>query len=321
MTTMKKTQEQSSATASERIVLVGTYKGDQLTDWRGWYNYPVSDKDKIAEADAAKITELWLFKGTKEQRTYKAEFVGVKTRQELIDGYGYPAKGKAHGEKYLLFKTAFKYRHKNDILEDAKRVIIRTADFATAPKVRKQLKAYLESPDRKDPDLAKHLPSIITRLRPEQLRVCEATVQLDFSAILDGASEIVKRLKEQKRDANTIRFIDLFAGIGGIRKGFEQACEDAGYKSQCVFTSEIKPHAIDVLRQNHPDEYIHGDITAIDAKDIPDFEILLGGFPCQAFSAAGKRHGFADTRGTLFFDVARIIKEKQPFGFVLENVA
>ena len=321
MTTMKKTQEQSSATASERIVLVGTYKGDQLTDWRGWYNYPVSGKDKIAEADAAKITELWLFKGTKEQRTYKAEFVGVKTRQELIYGYGYPAKGKAHGEKYLLFKTAFKYRHKNDIPEDAERVIIRAADFATAPKVRKQLKAYLESPDRKDPDLAKHLPSIITRLRPEQLRVCEAAVQLDFIAILDGASEIVKRLKEQKRDANTIRFIDLFAGIGGIRKGFEQACEDAGYKSQCVFTSEIKPHAIDVLRQNHPDEYIHGDITAIDTKDIPDFEILLGGFPCQAFSAAGKRHGFADTRGTLFFDVARIIKEKQPFGFVLENVA
>jgi hypothetical protein len=88
-----------------RIVLVGTYKGDQLTDWRGWYNYPISDGDKITEADAAKITELWLFKGTKDERRYKAEFVGVKTRQELIDGYGYPAKGKAHGEKYLLFKT------------------------------------------------------------------------------------------------------------------------------------------------------------------------------------------------------------------------
>ena len=88
-----------------RYVLVGTYKGDQLTGWRGWYNYPISDDDKITESDAAKITELWLFKGTKDERRYKAEFVGVKTRQELIDGYGYPAKGKAHGEKYLLFKT------------------------------------------------------------------------------------------------------------------------------------------------------------------------------------------------------------------------
>ena len=91
--------------ATPKFVLVGTYKGDQLTDWRGWYNYPISDGDKITEADAAKITELWLFKGTKDERRYKAEFVGVKTRQELIDGYGYPAKGKAHGEKYLLFKT------------------------------------------------------------------------------------------------------------------------------------------------------------------------------------------------------------------------
>ena len=164
----------------KRIVLVGTYKGKQLIDWRGWYNYPISDDDKITEAEAAEVTELWLFKGTKEQRNYKAYFVGIKTRRELIDGYGYPAKGKAHGNKYLLFKTEFKYQHKNDIPEDAERVIIRTADFATAPKVRKQLKAYLESSDRKDPDLAKRLPAIFTKLRPEQLRVCEAMCQLDL---------------------------------------------------------------------------------------------------------------------------------------------
>ena len=101
----KAKEAQCVASKRPRIVLVGTYKGDQLTKWRGWYNYPISDGDKITEADAAKITELWLFKGTKDERRYKAEFVGVKTRQELIDGYGYPAKGKAHGEKYLLFKT------------------------------------------------------------------------------------------------------------------------------------------------------------------------------------------------------------------------
>ena len=164
-----------------RVVLVGTYKGDQLTAWRGWYNYPISNEDKITEVDAAKITELWLFKGTKDERRYKAEFVGVKTRQELIDGYGYPAKGKAHGEKYLLFKTQFMYRHKAEVPEDAARVIVRTADFAKrSPKVAKQLKAYLESLDRNDPDLAKRLPEIITKLRPDQLRVCEAAVQYRF---------------------------------------------------------------------------------------------------------------------------------------------
>lgn len=118
----------------------------------------------------------------------------------------------------------------------------------------------------------------------------------------------------------TIRFIDLFAGIGGIRKGFELACREQGFSPVCVFTSEIKPYAIDVLKQNHPDEEIAGDITKVDETTLPDFEFLLAGFPCQAFSAAGKRLGFQDTRGTLFFDVERILKEKKPFGFVLENV-
>jgi hypothetical protein len=182
-----------------RIVLVGTYKGDQLTAWRGWYNYPLTSvKCKVESvksedgrarspsapqmpADYSCINELWLFKGTKDERRYKAEFVGIKTRQELISDYGYPAKGKAHGEKYLLFKTQFMYRHKADIPDDAERVIVRAADFAKrSPKVAKQLKAYLESPDRNDPDLAKRLPEIITKLRPDQLRVCEAAVQLDL---------------------------------------------------------------------------------------------------------------------------------------------
>lgn len=117
-----------------------------------------------------------------------------------------------------------------------------------------------------------------------------------------------------------VRFIDLFAGIGGIRLGLELALKKSGFTPKCVFTSEIKEHAIKVLKQNHPKDEVTGDITKVKAEDIPDFEILCGGFPCQAFSAAGNRDGFADTRGTLFFDVERIILTKKPKGFILENV-
>ena len=92
-----------------------------------------------------------------------------------------------------------------------------------------------------------------------------------------------------------ISVIDLFAGIGGIRKGLELACEERGIDTECVFTSEIKPYALEVLKQNHPNEEINGDITQVDASKIPDFDILLAGFPCQAFSAAGKRLGFEET--------------------------
>lgn len=117
-----------------------------------------------------------------------------------------------------------------------------------------------------------------------------------------------------------MKFIDLFAGIGGTRLGFESACEKVGIKSQCVFSSEIKQHAIDAYRANFGSEKIAGDITKINASEIPDFDFLLAGFPCQPFSAAGNRHGFVDTRGTLFFDIEKILKDKMPSGFLLENV-
>lgn len=119
---------------------------------------------------------------------------------------------------------------------------------------------------------------------------------------------------------DVLRFIDLFAGIGGIRCGLEQAARAKGLKPVCVFTSEIKPYAVSVLRENHPGETITGDITKVDTKNIPDFDVLCAGFPCQAFSSAGKRQGFADTRGTMFFEVERILRDKRPKGFILENV-
>lgn len=108
--------------------------------------------------------------------------------------------------------------------------------------------------------------------------------------------------------------IDLFAGIGGTRLGFYQTG-----KVQSVFSSEIDKFAIKTYSRNFGDTP-HGDITAIESTDIPDHDILVGGFPCQAFSQAGKQLGFEDTRGTLFFQIARILNDKRPKAFLLENV-
>jgi DNA (cytosine-5)-methyltransferase 1 len=115
-------------------------------------------------------------------------------------------------------------------------------------------------------------------------------------------------------DWNNFSFIDLFAGIGGIRLGFESA------GGHCVFSSEFDENACKTYEANFG-EHPSGDITKIDAKDIPDFDILLGGFPCQAFSIIGKKEGFEnETCGTLFFEIERILKEKKPKAFMLENV-
>lgn len=108
--------------------------------------------------------------------------------------------------------------------------------------------------------------------------------------------------------------------MGGLRLGLEQALSDIGMQSKCVLTSEIKETALKVYKDNFNDENIVGDISKVDTKDIPDFDMLLAGFPCQPFSSAGKRRGFDDTRGTLFFEVARILKDKKPNYFLLENV-
>lgn len=111
-----------------------------------------------------------------------------------------------------------------------------------------------------------------------------------------------------------MKFIDLFAGIGGFRIALENN------NQECVFSSEIDKFCRQVYEENFG-VLPSGDITKIDSKDIPDFDILAAGFPCQPFSYAGKLEGFKDkTRGTLFFDIVRILEDKHPKMFLLENV-
>lgn len=114
-------------------------------------------------------------------------------------------------------------------------------------------------------------------------------------------------------NSSIFRFIDLFAGIGGIRLPFQEL------GGECVFTSEWDKFAQKTYATNFG-ELPYGDITQIKSNEIPDHDVLLAGFPCQSFSQAGLKQGFDDTRGTMFFEIQRILAEKKPKAFLLENV-
>lgn len=159
--------------------------------------------------------------------------------------------------------------------------------------------------------------------------VSERTVRRWISgetSVPQWADRLLAAELHRERRRSTFTFVDLFAGIGGTRLGFESA------GGQCVFTSEWNKYSQQTYLENFgtaPDHTMVGDITQVEAESIPDHDVLIGGFPCQPFSIAGvskknalgRPHGFADeTQGTLFFDIARILEAKRPKAFMLENV-
>lgn len=152
----------------------------------------------------------------------------------------------------------------------------------------------------------------------------EARQSMPKPYLTHALRQLILPFGKPKTDDAEFTFIDLFAGVGGIRAAFQ------GIGGRCVFTSEWDTYAQKTYAENFPDGHlIAGDITKISARDVPDHDVLLAGFPCQPFSIAGvskknalgRAHGFHDeTQGTLFFDVCRIIDEKKPRAFLLENV-
>jgi len=168
-------------------------------------------------------------------------------------------------------------------------------------------------------DLARMLAVDARTIRRWELRETEPP-----SYIVPALKQLVLPLFATQPEEGEFKFIDLFAGIGGIRTAFEEV------GGRCVYTSEWDSYAQKTYTANFPASHqIAGDITQVSESEIPDHDVLLAGFPCQPFSIAGvskknalgKKHGFADeTQGTLFFDLARIIKEKKPRAFLLENV-
>lgn len=116
----------------------------------------------------------------------------------------------------------------------------------------------------------------------------------------------------------TIKYFSMFSGIGGFERGIEKADTETSF--ECVGYSEIDNYAVKIYEKHYPNHISYGDARLINTKDLPNFSFLVGGFPCQAFSLAGKRKGFNDTRGTLFFEIARVLQDKRPPYFLLENV-
>lgn len=158
-----------------------------------------------------------------------------------------------------------------------------------------------------------------------QAKADEAVRRGYIEGLFKPAAPTLKLVRGDRDDSADFTFIDLFAGIGGLRRGFESI------GGRCVFTSEWDKYSQQTYRANFPDDDhpINGDIRAVEAADIPAHDVLLAGFPCQPFSIAGvskknalgRAHGFADeTQGTLFYDVARIIAHHRPAAFLLENV-
>lgn len=156
-------------------------------------------------------------------------------------------------------------------------------------------------------------------------RMIPRMAETSLKELLNGkAFEGVKEERAKYATLPKFTFIDLFAGIGSTRLAFEKV------GGKCVFTSEWDKYACQTYRANHHDDHeIRGDITKVECDEIPDHDILVAGFPCQPFSLAGvskknslgRAHGFLDqTQGTLFFDIARILKAKRPRAFLLENV-
>lgn len=315
--------KKAEAAEERRIVLVGTYAARQLEKWSDYYNYPLYGKDKIDVETVKKVNELWLFSGAKQPRYFAAECLGVKTREELKE-FGYKATGKGHGSgKYLLFKIKKLYAPSRDFAES---VTIRTKDFAGQGVTQKQLKAYLESPDRKDPLLAKMLPKIVTELPRERLRVCEAAVQLDFFNVFSYDSVMrpdgVKKSRRRKRTA-----MSLFSGAGGLDIGVLQA----GFEVlSCV---ELDPNACETLRhavavRHDATKVFEGDIKAFTPEQMlqavgkkpGEVDLLFGGPPCQAFSLIGKQKALDDERGMLLFQMIRYTKVIQPRVVMMEQV-
>lgn len=290
-------------------VLVGTYRPENA-DWirrKKLYNLPLP-----SAADPAiyrKFTVAVLYAGDAAPLAYKVTFREVVDRAWL-KANGYSLVKAPHGERYALFALGARTSAAKVLSDPQAEVCVCSsrwtgiidADFYSRPL---------------PPCGGKSIPNVFEKIRPYFTKWKAACafnpVQMDFFGVISTDAK-AGTFPFPAPEKGKFTFIDLFAGIGGIRLGYQL---NGG---RCVFSSEWDRDAAKTYYYNFG-ERPFGDIQKIDPKDIPDFDVLLAGFPCQPFSIIGDKEGFRhETQGTLFFNIEKILLEKKPKAFMLENV-
>lgn len=306
---------------SEKIILIATYKQDvNQLEWiekNHLYNYPLS-KDEINYEiqDWSNVKELWLYSGLADKRhVFSSKFVGIKSRKEFIDEYrSYPQGHGKHGDFYAVFSVKSKYATS---ISNAK-AIVRVYDFVKhTPKIAQIIENYQKNGEIGH--LIDFLPTELSSFEADKLKVCDEAIQMSFWDL-----PYFKNLKPEvpfpSPKEPKFTFIDLFAGIGGFRIAMQRQ------GGECIFSSEFDLQAQKTYQANFG-ETPYGDITKQETHSLipKSFDVVCAGFPCQAFSLAGKRLGFNDlykglSRGTLFSEVVKICEKHKPKAVFCENV-
>lgn len=293
------------------IVLVGTYRPENAA-WiavKRLYNLPLPKCGKLAFHE--RVGGIVLFAEGARPLAFTARFKAVVGRTELAaTGYSLAEPAKAHGETYALYELTAATTPLKLLGRKTAEVYVCSS---RCPRIRIDAAFYAKPYPKTG---GRSMPLLFDSLKPYIEKGLTATtfdpVQMEFFEMMDADSK--EDFPFPAPGKGKFTFIDLFAGIGGIRLGFQS---NGG---RCVFSSEWDKDAAKTYYYNFG-ERPFGDIQKIDPKDIPDFDVLLAGFPCQPFSIIGDKEGFNhETQGTLFFNIEKILLAKKPKAFMLENV-
>ena len=311
----KRDRPQEENESAVPIVLVGTYR-EVNAEWiraRKCYNLPLPDgldaTDEKALAFHRRFTHVVLYSHDHAPIVQRVRFAKVIGQKELIES-GYKPPKPPHqfrAERYALYEFTEKAAVSR-LLADPQADV-----FVVSSRCPSGLKIDADFYAKPLPDVGgQSIPNVFEKLKPYFKKWHSAVafnpVQLDFFASL-GEEPVPFPAPEKGK----FTFIDLFAGVGGIRMGFQNV------GGKCVFSSEWNSAAADTYLRNFG-ETPRGDIQKINENDVPDHDVLCAGFPCQPFSISGRQKGFDDTRGTMFFELCRIVKKKMPSIVFLENV-